>query len=414
MENIVSLNKGKVNRLPAIDLPSSKSISNRLLIIKALSNEKVEIQNLSDSDDTKVLQEALKNPYKVEVDIGHAGTAMRFLIAYYAVAEGEEHILTGSKRMQKRPVAPLVNALRSLGADIEYLSEEGYPPLRLKGRKLKGGKVILPADISSQYISALLLIAPALEGRLEIELKGEIVSHPYIHMTSDLIGKFGVNTEWKGNTLVVEDEKYKGRVMEVEADWSAASFFYEIMALSDLKEIMLQGLKESSLQGDKRLKDLYTEIGIETHFQKEGALLQKAKIKFPVKVVSDLTSAPDLIQPWLCTLAGLGIKGEVRGVQTLRIKETDRVLALKQELKKMGVELKEKDQFTVELLPSLEVGAGINFNTYNDHRMAMAFSPLTFKLKEITVENPEVVTKSFPGYWKEIQKAGVDVLMLMC
>ena len=387
-----------------IQITGSKSESNRSLLLQALYPT-ISIQNLSNSDDARVMQKGLKIS-KGEVDIHHAGTAMRFLTGYFASQEGKDVILTGSKRMTERPVKVLVEALRSLGADIEYVNEEGYPPIKIKGKKLTENKVSLPANISSQYISSLLLIAPSLENGIEMELIGKITSVPYIKMTLSLLGQIGVASSFVGNTIKVSSKKQVAPVeLVVESDWSSASYFYSIVALCEVgSKIELGSYKKDSLQGDSVLADIYKSFGVETSFQRNKVVLKKERIPKLTILECDLANAPDIAQTIAVTCLGLGMGCELTGLHTLKIKETDRLLAMHAELSKFGAKVQVTDR-SLLLEPSNGLKSEVAVDTYNDHRMAMAFAPLALKTSFV-VNDAEVVSKSYPDFWEDLKKLG--------
>lgn len=387
-----------------IQITGSKSESNRSLLLQALYPT-ISIQNLSNSDDARVMQKGLKIS-KGEVDIHHAGTAMRFLTGYFASQEGKDVILTGSKRMTERPVKVLVEALRSLGADIEYVNQEGYPPIKIKGKKLTENKVSLPANISSQYISSLLLIAPSLENGIEMELIGKITSVPYIKMTLSLLGQIGVASSFVGNTIKVSSKKQVAPVeLVVESDWSSASYFYSIVALCEVgSKIELGSYKKDSLQGDSVLADIYKSFGVETSFQRNKVVLKKERIPELTILECDLANAPDIAQTIAVTCLGLGMGCELTGLHTLKIKETDRLLAMHAELSKFGAKVQVTDR-TLLLEPSNGLKSEVAVDTYNDHRMAMAFAPLALKTSFV-VNDAEVVSKSYPDFWEDLKKLG--------
>lgn len=359
------------------------------------------ITNLSNSDDAEVMQKGLLF-HEGEVDIHHAGTAMRFLTAYFASREGREVVLTGSKRMTERPIKVLVEALQSLGANIDYVKDEGYPPIRIKGKTLKKQKVSLPADISSQYITALLLIAPSLENGLELNLLGKITSVPYIKMTLALLSQIGVEHSFEGNTIKVRPKtSVLDTDMIVESDWSSASYFYSIVALCDLgTEIGLSAYKENSLQGDSVLSEIYRDFGVETAYRDDWVILRKtANCQLSI-IDRELANAPDIAQTIAVTCFGMGLGCRLTGLHTLKIKETDRLEAMKTELSKLGATLVVTDN-TLTLEPSTMIKKGTAIDTYNDHRMAMAFAPLALKTSLI-INNAEVVSKSYPDFWKDL------------
>ncbi|RAJ15376.1 3-phosphoshikimate 1-carboxyvinyltransferase [Arenibacter echinorum] len=384
-----------------IKITGSKSESNRLLLLQALFPS-IKIDNLSNSDDAEVMQKGLQISNGV-VDIHHAGTAMRFLTAYFASQENKEVTLTGSKRMTERPIKVLVEALRSLGAEISYIKDEGYPPIAIKGKKLTKHKVSLPADISSQYISALLLIAPSLENGIELELVGKITSVPYIKMTLGLLSQIGVTSSFQGNTIKVSPKKtVEPSTQVVESDWSSASYFYSIVALCDIgTEISLSAYNKNSLQGDSVLKEIYKAFGVETNFQGHDVVLKKIAAPNNTNFNLDLANAPDIAQTIAVTCLGLGVGCHMTGLHTLKIKETDRLEALKTELTKLGASISVTDK-TLTLEPSKEIKKEIAIDTYNDHRMAMAFAPLALKTS-LYVNDAEVVSKSYPDFWEDMK-----------
>jgi 3-phosphoshikimate 1-carboxyvinyltransferase len=402
------LNNININKLNGhITITGSKSESNRLLILKKIFPS-ITINNLSNADDTLVLQKVLKIS-KDTVDIGHAGTAMRFLTAYYAVTKEVDVIITGSNRMQQRPIKVLVDALKSIGANISYLKEEGYPPLRIKGKELLTNSLSINANVSSQYISALLLIAPSLKEGLTIKLLGELTSIPYIQMTLTLLNQIGIKTSWVDNTIQVFPKvTTKEQVITVESDWSAASYYYSTLALSDSGTIELSYFKEDSLQGDKALADIYTNFGIETTFQKNSILLEKiTNFKQEKHLKFNLQNTPDIAQTIAVTCFGLKVSCELTGLHTLKIKETDRLEALKIELQKFGAKVRiTNDSFhlkPVTLTQNIKNQNKITINTYKDHRMAMAFAPLSLKYV-FTIKEADVVSKSYPEFWKHFDK----------
>lgn len=382
-----------------IFVSGSKSESNRLLILKSAFAD-LELKNLSNSDDTKYLTKALEGESEV-VDISHAGTAMRFLTAYFAAKDGREVILTGSHRMQNRPISILVDALRSIGADISYKDKEGYPPLMIKGRQLDASKLSIQGNVSSQYISALLLMAPGLKNGLEIELLGEITSVPYINMTLALLKDLGVSYSWNDNIIKIEAlNKVAKAEMTVESDWSSASYFYSLVALSQNGRIVLHSYKENSLQGDSSLVDIYKHFGVNTEFENDSIILQKEAYEAQVLAL-DLSDSPDLAQTITVTCFGLGIACDLKGLHTLKIKETDRLVALEQELSKLGADISVTDK-SLHLKASTDINKNILIKTYDDHRMAMAFAPLALKVP-IQIDDAEVVTKSYTDFWSDFE-----------
>jgi len=389
-----------------IDLPSSKSITNRLLIIQALSKNEIVLENISSSDDTRHLMEALQSAENL-IDIGHAGTSMRFLTSFYSLF-GKEITLTGSERMQNRPIAVLVNALNQLGAEIEYLEKEGYPPLRIKNKIPHSNKVSINGGVSSQYISSLLLIAPYLQNGLELTLTGKMVSIPYIQLTLSIMKHFGVEHTWEENLISIAKQEYKAGKYFIESDWSGASYWYEIMALSDMEEIRLTGLINNSLQGDSQLVSLFEQLGVETLFQNNTAILTKNK-KQANFFEYNFNEQPDIAQTFAVTLCLKAIPFHFYGLETLKIKETDRITALINELAKLGFKIIEPQHG--ELAWEGEVlsrkSETIEIETYNDHRMALAFAPAAIILDNIVIKDAQVVTKSYPEFWEHIQKIGI-------
>ncbi len=386
-----------------IKITGSKSESNRCLLLRALYPN-ISIGNLSNSDDAEAMQKGLKIDTGV-VDIHHAGTAMRFLTGYFASQEGKKVTLTGSRRMTERPVKVLVEALRGLGADIEYLGNEGYPPIKIKGKKLTKNKVGLPANISSQYISSLLLIAPSLENGLELELVGKITSVPYIKMTLALLHQIGVKSSFKGSLIKVAPKKSVDAVnLVVESDWSSASYFYSIVALCEVgTEIVLSAFKKNSLQGDRVLADVYKVLGVQTVYGKNNITLRKTADQKPETLNLELSNAPDIAQTIAVTCFGSGIGCHLSGLHTLKIKETDRLKALYTELSKLGANISVTDKaLTLEPSDRIDPSIAIAIDTYNDHRMAMAFAPLAMKTS-IIINDAEVVSKSYPDFWNDLR-----------
>ena len=392
----------------SIQLPASKSICNRALILNALSYSPYEIQNLSDCDDTEVLVKALNSNSK-DFDIKAAGTAMRFLTAFLSKIVGEWTI-TGTERMKNRPIKILVDALNSLGARVEYIEKEGFPPLRIFGSALQGGEISLPGNVSSQYISALLMIAPLMENGLILHLEGNIISKPYIYLTLKLMKQFGVEVIWNKNVLKVYPQEYKPIPYVVESDWSAASYWYEMMALDKAAKIQLAGLFKDSSQGDAAGADLFRKLGVKTSFTKGGVQLG-FNGNVEERLAYDFVNEPDLAQTFVVTCCMKNIPFVFTGLQSLRIKETDRIEALKRELFKLGYVLKDRDNSQLiwdgercqpEEHPVIQ--------TYEDHRMAMAFAPVALVLPEgIEIAHPEVVTKSYPHYWEDLEKVGFEI-----
>lgn len=390
-----------------ITITGSKSESNRSLLLAALFPD-IKIENISNSDDAQVMAKGLKISDGT-VDIHHAGTAMRFLTGYFSSQEGKEVILTGSKRMTERPIKILVDALKSLGAEISYVQEDGYPPIKIKGQKIVKDKVSLPANVSSQYISSLLLIAPSLENGLELELVGKITSVPYIKMTLALLEEIGVETSFEGNIIKVSaKDKVAPTTLVVESDWSSASYFYGICALAAPgTEITLSAYKQKSLQGDSVLADIYTSFGVETTFGENKITLRKTDKKVLAENEFDLANAPDIAQTIAVTCFGLGVGCHLTGLHTLKIKETDRLEALHTELSKLGADISVTDK-TLTIIPSKTIIPEVAIDTYNDHRMAMAFAPLAMKTT-MFVNDAEVVSKSYPDFWNDLKQLDFSI-----
>lgn len=388
-----------------IQLPASKSISNRALIINALARGTTPPCNLSDCDDTLVMIKALAENNET-IDIMAAGTAMRFLTAYLSTVQGT-HILTGTERMQQRPIQILVNALRELGAQIEYAGKEGFPPLRIHGTELKGNELTLKGNVSSQYISALLMIGPVLKNGLRLHLTGEIISLPYINLTLQLMKEFGAKAAWtSGNSIEVAPKPYTPVSFMVESDWSAASYWYQIAALSEQAEIELIGLFRNSYQGDSRGAEVFSRLGITTEFTHEGVLLKKSN-RLVEQLNEDFVDIPDLAQTFAVTCCLLGIPFRFTGLQSLKIKETDRIFALKAELRKLGYILQDaQDSILIWDGERCQPEAQPVIQTYEDHRMAMAFAPAALRFPEMRIAEPQVVSKSYPAYWEHLRQAG--------
>ena len=389
-----------------LTITGSKSESNRLLIIQALYPQ-IEIHNLSKSDDSKVTLEGLKSKKNV-IDINHAGTAMRFLTAYFAIQPHREIVLTGSNRMQERPIKLLVEALNSLGADITYEKEPGFPPLIIRGKEILINRVSLPANISSQYISALMLVAPALKNGLKIDLIGETTSFPYIKMTQSIMDQLGFETAFDGNQISIKSaSSVKINHWKIESDWSSASYFYSIVALADRSEITLKSFFEESKQGDAALTEIYEKFGVKTTHSNGKIILSKITDFNPPNFITlNLKNTPDLAQTIAVTCLGLNIDCKLSGLHTLKIKETNRLTALKNEIEKLGGNVKITDR-SFELLNTGKINENILIDTYNDHRMAMAFAPLGLRVP-ININNPKVVSKSYPDFWDDLQKIGFN------
>lgn len=373
-----------------INLPSSKSISNRLLIIQSLSKTNFKIKNLSVSDDTQVLYNSINSTNKV-VNVKNAGTPFRFLTAFLALQKEKESVLTGSERLKKRPIKELVEALNKMGAKIKYIQKEGYAPIKISGSKLNSSIVEINGGISSQFISALLLIGPTLEKGIKIKITGEIVSKPYILMTLQLMREFKIKWTWVDNIITIKKQNYIGKEYTVESDWSAAAFWFQIASLSKNCRIQLNGLHQKSIQGDKRILDIFNSLGVKSVFKNNKLILTKKPSRiFPEKI--NLIENPDLYQPLKCTLFAKNINAKFSGTQTLCDKETDRINSVRKELKKLN--------------------ASKNIQTYNDHRMAMSFAPLCLKFDELHINKSEVVSKSYPNFWKDLKKGGFTISAL--
>lgn len=401
-----------------IKLPASKSISNRALIIHALSGGAILPNNLSDCDDTTVIIDALQNnPH--EINIKAAGTAMRFMTAFLSVKDGEEHVLTGTERMKHRPIGVLVDALRHLGADISYVDDEGFPPLRIKGRKLEGGLLEVPGNISSQYISALLMIGPTLKNGLTLRLTGDVISRPYIDLTLWTMREFGADADWSDfETISVTPKPYKERNYYIENDWSAASYWYEMMALSTHEddEIRLEGLMDGSKQGDSSVRYIFSLLGVKSTFEsrKEGVpttvTLRHTNRCVP-RLEYDFVNSPDLAQTFVVCCALKNVHFHFTGLSTLKIKETDRIEAMKKEMRKLGYVIHDKNNSELiwdgeRCMPEIEGG----IDTYEDHRMALSFAPASLCIDGLSINNPQVVTKSYPHFWEDIKSAGFEVI----
>ena len=418
-----------------ICLPASKSISNRMLLISQLAKGQITLHNISDCDDTRAMRGSIRTPSFV--DIGAAGTAMRFLTAYYASTPSEV-VITGTERMRHRPIGVLVDTLRSLGADIDYEGEQGFPPLRIRGKQLEGGSVTMAGSVSSQYVSALLMVAPTMSQGLTLTLEGEIISRPYIDMTTSLMRRFGITVEEPDERTfrVLPGEYTEGEYL-IENDWSAASYWYEMLALADDGEIELQGLFADSLQGDSCVQQLFEPLGVETTFNEKGVVIRKqtpSPNPFPLMgrgvspirggrkgglYVADLAHCPDLAQTMVATCCGMGVPFRFTGLQTLRIKETDRLLALQQELAKLGYEVRVQTPsplplngecghqcLTEELVytPERQGSGSACIDTYSDHRMAMCMAPLAMIHEGLVIKDAEVVSKSYPTFWSDMEK----------
>jgi 3-phosphoshikimate 1-carboxyvinyltransferase len=410
----LQLQKSKVeSQKSKVKITGSKSETNRLLLLQALYPT-ITLENTSNSDDSEVMVDALqkskiRNQKSLIVDVHHAGTAMRFLTAFFAIQEGKEVVLTGSSRMKERPIKILVEALQQLGAEITYEENEGFPPIKIIGKKLTQSKVSLPANVSSQYISALLLIAPKLENGLELTLEGEITSIPYIKMTLALLNEIGIETSFENNKIkVCHTELVSVSKLTIESDWSSASYWYSIVALSEIgTQITLSSYKKDSLQGDSALAEIYKDFGVETIFENNSITISKTEICNLKSVNCNLQSSPDIAQTIAVTSFGLGIGCHLTGLHTLKIKETDRLEALKIELSKLGATISvTNDSLTIE--QSNNLNSNITIATYQDHRMAMAFAPLALKVP-IIINDAEVVSKSYPTFWEDLESIGFQL-----
>lgn len=393
----------------SVTLPASKSISNRLLLIRALSGTDVEITNLSDSDDTVLMMKALASGDNVK-DIGHAGTAMRFLTAFYAGREGRV-VLTGSERMKQRPIGPLVDALRALGAEMNYMETDACPPLEIKGSMLKGGEIEIPGNISSQFISALLMIAPYFEEGLVLNILGDVVSSSYIKMTLELMKEQGAHYKWDGNRIAIQATGYAATACTVESDWSAASYWYAMMLSPRVERIRLKYLNEESLQGDSNLVEIFNKLGVKSTFEGGLCILEKAKPQHDILFEYDFINSPDIVQSMAVILCLAGIPFRFGGTKTLRIKETDRITALQHEMKKLGFLLKSdlSGSFLAWNGDRCEPEKEAVISTYHDHRMAMAFAPAALFLDNVRIDDPMVVTKSYPTFWEDMKRVGFFV-----
>lgn len=387
----------------SITLEGSKSISNRLLLMQALCSDGFEIKNCSPSDDSNTLT-ALLQKQPAMSDVGAAGTTMRFLTAYYSIRPGER-ILTGSARMQQRPIGILVQALQKLGADITHLERDGYPPIRIRGKALKGGEIRIRADVSSQYISALMMIGPVLERGLILHLDGKIASFPYIRMTLRTMQELGIDCFIDGQTIHIKPGAYVGKPMQAESDWSAASYHYSMIALSPGSHMRIRGLFEDSLQGDNVLPELYAQLGVETIFSNDEMIITQKGEANP-HIDWDYSDCPDIAQTVAVTCAGLGVSARFTGVESLRIKETDRTAALQQELAKFSVTFSEDADGSWNLSGKARADSIQTIATYEDHRMAMSFAPLALQQPAIAIEEPMVVKKSYPSYWFDLARLG--------
>ena len=393
-----------------IKITGSKSETNRLLILKELF-KKISLSNISNSDDSNVMQKAL-NSDKSIIDIGHAGTAMRFLTSFYAISDGREIVLTGSDRMKERPIRILVDALNELGANIKYTENKGYPPLKIKGKNISGGEIILPSNISSQYLTSLLLIGPRLKNGLKIKLSGQITSYPYVKLTLEFLKRIGVDLEVKRDYIFVKNiTDIKEKNIKIESDWSSASYFFSAVALSRSSNLKLSFFSTDSLQGDSILVKLYKKLGVVSKIKNGNLLLSKIpKFQKPNFINLNLNDTPDLAQTIAVTCLGLKINCQLNGLHTLKIKETDRLVALKNEISKFGASVKITND-SLHLIAKKNLKHDVEIDTYNDHRMAMAFAPLALK-NNLKIKNEQVVTKSYPAFWKDLQSIGFQVIKI--
>ena len=390
-----------------INISGSKSESNRLLTLRAYTSF-FNINNLSDSDDTKTMISSLKS-HKEEINIGHAGTAMRFLTSYYSSILNSSKILTGSSRMKERPILILVEALNNLGADIEYIDKKGYPPIKINGKLIYGNEIALPADVSSQYISSLMMLGVSINQGLKIKLSTKITSLPYINMTKKIIERIGGIVDIKPDEIIIKQlvsNKIPDQI--VESDWSSASYFYSLVALSDSSDITLSSFFNNSIQGDSRILDIYEQFGVETKFLNDKIYLKKNNIDLPDSISINLRDNPDLAQTIVVTCLGLGVNCKLEGLHTLKLKETDRLLALKREIEKFEVDCVTISNQSITLKNNSKLKSGVSINTYDDHRMAMSFAPLSM-INPIIIINPEVVSKSYLNFWNDLESLGFKI-----
>lgn len=391
-----------------INLPGSKSITARVMIIKALCEEDFNISNYSQCEDSLTLFELI-NASETTLDCKDGGTTLRFLTAFLAIHEGNV-LLTGSERMQQRPIGPLVDALRQLGAEIEYKGKEGFPPLFIKGKMLQGNKIEVDASMSSQFVSALLLIAPKLPQGLIIKMNGDIASKPYIELTLQVMRHFGITHEWTQSVISIPPQKYDAKDYKVESDWSAASYYYAMAALANEVDLKIYGLNKLSFQADSASVKIFEKFGVQTHYIDNGIRITKQENTAIKNLEYDFKGCPDLAQTILFTCAALNIPAQVSGLSNLKIKETDRVNALKQELSKLGVSMREIGfNWNLSVNLNLQLLHDLDFETHNDHRMAMSVTPLALHYKTININNPEVVKKSYPQFWDDIKLLGFSV-----
>ena len=403
----IFLKKSNINTNSYLIITGSKSESNRCLLLKALFDD-LTIENLSNSDDTELMKNALLSDHSL-IDIHHAGTAMRFLTAYFAIQNGRKIILTGSSRMKERPIRILVDALRNLGAKIEYSENEGFPPLKIQGQDFFKSEVFLKANVSSQYISALLLIAPSLKNGLNLHLDGKITSIPYIEMTLALLNEVGIRTSFESNKIkVFPYEGHNSKTLIVESDWSSASYFYSIVSLSSVgTKINISSYKENSLQGDAILSEIYNNLGVSSKFNNSVLTIEKISDDLPKSLDLDLSNTPDIAQTLAVSCLGLQINCNLTGLHTLKIKETDRLLALKNEIKKLGTNI-EISNNSLGINSPKPLLKNVEIKTYNDHRMAMSFAPLMLRT-DIYINDANVVSKSYPNFWNDLEKLGLNL-----
>ena len=390
-----------------INISGSKSESNRLLTLRAYTSF-FNINNLSDSDDTNTMISSLKSDNK-EINIGHAGTAMRFLTSYYSSILNSSKILTGSARMKERPILILVEALNNLGADIEYIDKKGYPPIKLNGKLISKNIVTLPANVSSQYVSSLMMLGVSINEGLKIKLSTEITSLPYIHMTKKIIERIGGNVDVKPDEIIIKQlvsDKIPDQI--VESDWSSASYFFSLVALSDNSDLTLSSFFNKSIQGDSRIVEIYKQFGVETNFHNNKIHLKKNNIDLPDSISINLRDNPDLAQTIIVTCLGLGVDCKLEGLHTLKLKETDRLLALKREIEKFEVDTIAVSDQSITLKNNSKLKSGVSINTYDDHRMAMSFAPLSI-INPIFINNPEVVSKSYLNFWNDLESIGFKI-----
>ena len=391
----------------SINLEASKSISNRLLIIRELCDNKFNIENLSNAKDTRILTKIL-NDFKSQKDIDckDAGTALRFALAFLATKDGN-WVVSGSKRMHERPIKPLVDCLLELGTEIKYLNKNGFPPIEIKGGELKSEKLIIKGNISSQFISALLMIAPKLENGIHLEIVSKVLSKPYIKMTLELMSEFGINYSWKNNLIKIEKQSYIGKKMMVENDWSAASFWYSFVALSKTGQIEIPKLNKSSIQGDSILSEIFSNLGVKTSFKKNSIILSRNS-KSVKELNLDLSNYPDLGLPLIVTCSGLGIKAHLKGLKNLQIKESKRLEVIQKELKKFNINTQiDNSSISIKENQKIEQPTSI-IDCHNDHRISMSIAPLSMKINSISFENKNVVNKSYPDFWKDLEIAGIS------